>query len=61
MVGMAVGQEYMADALSRGLLVGDESRIAGEERIDQDGLAVKVEAERGVAGTGDVRGKYPLG
>ena len=41
-------------ALDRRRLVGDEGRIAGEERIDQHGLAAEIEPERRMAEPGDL-------
>jgi hypothetical protein len=45
----------MFDPFAGGRLVGDESRIAGEEWIDQDRLAGKVEAKGGMTIPGDLQ------
>jgi hypothetical protein len=44
-----VGEHDVGHALDGGRLVGHEGRIAGEERIDQHGLAGEVEPEGGMA------------
>ena len=54
MVAVAVGQHDMCHALDRGRLVGDESGIAGEERIDQNRLAGEIETKSGMAIPGDL-------
>ena len=59
MIGMAVRQEDVAYALDRRVLVGDEGRVAGEERIDQHGHAVEIKAESGMSEPGDLHGKCP--
>jgi hypothetical protein len=53
-------EQDVADALGRRRLVGGESRIAGEERIDQYRLALEVEAKGGMSVPGDLHDKVPL-
>jgi len=55
-IGMTVGEHDMFDAFASCRLVGDESWIAGEEWIDQHGIAGKVEAKGGVTIPGDLHG-----
>jgi hypothetical protein len=45
MIAVAVGQHDMAYTFDRRGLVGDECRVAGEKRIDQNRLAGKIEPE----------------
>jgi len=56
MIAVAVGEHDMFDAFAAGRFVGDESGIAGEEWIDQDRVAGKVEAKGGVTIPGDLHG-----
>jgi len=56
MIAVAVGEHDMFDAFAGSCFVGDESGIAGEERIDQDRVAGKVEAKGGVTIPGDLHG-----
>jgi hypothetical protein len=49
----------MGDALDRRLPVRDEGGIAGEERIDQHGVAGEIESEGGVAEPGDLHDGHP--
>jgi hypothetical protein len=60
MIAVAVGQDDVGDALGRRLLVRDEGGIAGEERIDQHGVAGEIEPEGGVAEPGDLHDGHPL-
>src|SRR5581483_12098936 len=56
MVAVAVSEQDMADALHRRCAIRHESRIAGEERVDQHGLAFEVETESGMPVPGDLHG-----
>jgi hypothetical protein len=54
MIAVPVGQHDMRHALDRCGSVGDEGRIAGEKRIDQDRMAGKIQSKRGVTVPGDL-------
>jgi hypothetical protein len=51
---MAVREHDVLDTLDRRGFVLNEGGIAGEERIDQDGVPGKIEPKSGVAKPGDV-------
>jgi hypothetical protein len=53
-IEMAVREHDVLDALDRRGFVRNEGGIAGEERIDQDGVPGKIEPKSGVAKPGDV-------
>jgi hypothetical protein len=53
-IEMAVREHDVFNALDRRGFVGNEGGIAGEERIDQEGVPGKIEAKSGVAKPGDV-------
>jgi len=55
-VAMAVGEHDMGNTLDGGFPIRDESRVPGEERIDQHGTAGKVETEGGMSEPGDLHG-----
>ena len=57
-VAMTMGEQDMVDGFDRRRLVRGESRIAGEEGIDQDSLAVEVQAEGGMSVPGDLHGGF---
>ena len=56
MIGMAMRQHDMGDALDRRVPIRGEGRVAGEERIDEHGLAGEIEPESGMAEPGDLHG-----
>src|SRR5687768_11107018 len=58
MVAMTMSEQDMADAFDRRRLVGDESRIAGKERIDQYRLTLEVEAKGGMSVPGDLHDRF---
>ena len=53
-IAVAMGEHDVGHTFDRRRLVGDESGIAGEERIDQHGLPREIEPERGMAEPGDL-------
>jgi hypothetical protein len=53
-IAMAVDEHDVGHALDGRRFVGDEGGIAGEERIDQHGMARKIEPKRGMAEPGDL-------
>ena len=61
MVAMAMGEDDVGHAANRRRLIGHEGRVAGEERVDQYGLAGEVETESGMAVPGDLHGGQVLG
>src|SRR5215813_12523526 len=56
MIAVAVSEHDMFDPFAGGRFVGNESGIAGEEWIDQDCVAGKVEAKGGVTIPSDLHG-----
>src|SRR6266496_2564736 len=56
MIAVAVGEHDLADALDRRGPVRDKGRIAGEERIDENGFAAEIEPECRMAVPGDLHG-----
>src|SRR3984893_18930496 len=59
MVAVAMGQHDMGHAPGGRSLVGHESRVAGEERINQHGLRGEIEPKGGVAIPGDLHDGGP--
>src|SRR5215831_6350731 len=56
MIAVAMSEHDMFDPFAGGRFVGNESGIAGEEWIDQDCVAGKVEAKGGVTIPSDLHG-----
>src|SRR5262249_57742083 len=59
-VAMTMREHDMRDPFDRCPLVGIERRVAGEERIDQNGCALEIEPKGGVPVPGDLHGACPV-